>query len=148
MALWRTWTLIEYVLLGDPSIQPITYSLTKPGPEIDLAAEELRQRRVARAQMARQIRKLLPKRSRATPKEQHKAKTLFTVAQGKIVKEASSVLKQFAIRPTPIRVQKLHTPLRAPRDAREGANQEPAITANIIGVDGASRRRAESDSVC
>ena len=60
-------TLLAYVLLGDPSITPVTYRSLKPGPtidfaKIDLATEELRQRRVARAQIARQIRKLLPTR--------------------------------------------------------------------------------------
>jgi hypothetical protein len=133
--LMESMTLIEYVLLGDPSITPVTYQLKELGGEIILDAEERRQRRVAllaeerrqrrvvRVQMAREIRKLLPEPLRVTPTQRARAQKLFTKAQATpTMKEDIKRFKRFAIKPTAVRVERLHTTFRGP------AAQNAAIT--------------------
>ena len=117
-------TLIEYVLLGDPSITPVTYRLNKlitPGSKIALGAEELQTRRVARARLAHGLRNLLPERKPATSTKRARAKKLFTRAQAATAKDNIRRFKEFAIRPSAVQVQKVYTPLRAPGDAPNAA---------------------------
>src|SRR5690242_4274146 len=90
-------TLIEYVLLGDPSITPVTYQLKELGGSIILdaeerrrrisvLAEERRQRWAVCATVAREIRKLLPKGLSVTPAQRARTGKLFSSA-GDITKE-------------------------------------------------------------
>jgi hypothetical protein len=117
-------TLIEYVLLGDPSITPVTYRLSKlitPGHKIALGAEELQTRRVARARLARGLRYLLPKRAPATSAKRAMAKKLFPIAK-EAAKEAKAMdirrFKEFALKPSAVHVEKVNTPLLAIGDAK------------------------------
>ena len=120
-------TLIEYVLLGDPSITPVTYQLQELGGPIILDLEERRQRRVVllaqerqqrrvvRREMAREIRKLLPKPLLVTPTQRARAQKLFTQAQAMpTVKKDIKRFKRFAIKPTAVRVKGFHTTFRGP----------------------------------
>ena len=113
-------TLIEYVLLGDPSITPITYKLSKlvtPGPEIRLGAEELQMRRVARRRLAYGLRNLLPKRESVTSAKRESARKLFTRLKNATAKD-TRIFKKFKIKPSTVYVEKLYTPLR---DAKKAA---------------------------
>jgi hypothetical protein len=119
-------TLIEYVLLGDPSITPVTYRLSKlitPGHKIALGAEELQTRRVGRVRLARGLRDLLPKRERATSAKRARAKKLFPRVK-EVAKEAKAIdirsFKQFALKPSAVHVEKVETLLRAKGDAKKG----------------------------
>jgi hypothetical protein len=117
-------TLIEYVLLGDPSITPVTYRLNRliaPGPKIALGAEEVQTRRVARARLAHGLRNLLPERKPATSAHRTRAKKLFTRAQAATAKDDIRRFKEFAIKPSAVQVEKLDTPLRASGDAKKAA---------------------------
>ena len=71
-------TLIEYVLLGDPSIHPVKSS--KSSPDL-LAIQSRRRRRDARAKLAAGMRECLPITSDATKKEKAMAKDVFIKAQ-------------------------------------------------------------------
>jgi hypothetical protein len=121
-------TLIEYVLLGDPSITPVTYRLNKliaPGHNIALATEELQTRRVARTRVAHGLRNLLPERQPATSAKRARANKLFTSivdtrAQAVTAKDIKR-FKEFAIKPSAVHVEKVYTPLRAPGDAKKAA---------------------------
>ena len=120
-------SLIEYVLLGDPSITPVTYRLNKliaPGPKIRLGAEEVQARRVARARLAHGLRNLLPERKPGTSAHRARAKKLFTRA--KAVKAKDDVknirrFKEFAIKPGAVHVEKLYTPLHVSRHPKKAA---------------------------
>jgi hypothetical protein len=116
-------TLIEYVLLGDPSITPVTYQLRQLGGSIildaeerrrrriGLLAEERRQRRVVRATMAHEIRKLLPKRLPVTSAQRARAQEVFSKALD-VAKNDIRRFKEFAIKPVAVRVENLHTTFR------------------------------------
>jgi len=108
-------TLIEYVLLGDPSIHPVS---SVPYPEKALSLEERRQRRVARAHMAAQIRELLPVRSHTTPTAAAMAR-VFKRARSSIGNGFVKGSKKFATRATAGRVERLKTALRVPMAARK-----------------------------
>jgi hypothetical protein len=98
-------TLIEYVLLGDPSIHPVK---TVTHPRSSLVAAERRQRRVVLARIAEQVRKLLPTRARLRPAAPAEATKVFKEAFRK------SVLKKvdkFRIKPSTARVEELNTRL-------------------------------------
>jgi hypothetical protein len=96
-------TVIEYVLLGDPSIHPVS---SVPDCANELAIQERRQRRVARAMVAAGIRDLLPTRSPATPEEENKATEVFA---SNIAKDAIKNLKGFSIKTNAVRVQRVDT---------------------------------------
>jgi len=96
-------TLIEYVLLGDPSIHPVS---SLPDSANDLADQERRQRRVSRAMVAGGIRKLLPARSAATYEEQGWATKVYA---SKLAKKAIKNLKGFSFEPEAVQVQRVDT---------------------------------------
>ncbi len=98
-------TLIEYVLLGDPSIHPVT---SVPDSANSLAFQERRQRRAARAMAAAGIRELLPTRSDATDDEKGMAPQVFA---SKLVQNAIKNLNEFSMEPTAAQVQKVDTRL-------------------------------------
>jgi hypothetical protein len=109
-------TFIEYVLLGDPSITPITYRVNKlitPGPEIRLGAEELQARRVARRRLAYGLRKLLPERKCVTSAKRASAGKLFT----RLLRNATK-FKKFKIKPSSVYVERVYTPLHGPMDPK------------------------------
>jgi hypothetical protein len=108
-------TLIEYVLLGDPSIQPVK---SVAHPEKALSLQERRQRRVARVHMAAQIRELLPVRSPATPASA-RAKKVFNKATSSSAKGFTKGPKEFRTKPGAARVEKVHTVLPVPSAARK-----------------------------
>ena len=110
-------TLVEYILLGDPSIHPVKSVMR---PEIALAAEERRQRRVARTMLATGIREFLPTRSHATPAEHAMAKEVFINARSVIAKDAIGKRKEFEIKPTTVRVERVDTRLPASRERSRG----------------------------
>jgi len=103
-------TLIEYVLLGDPSIHPVISSEVAEG---ELAVQERQQRRVARAMLAAGIRDFLPTRSSATPAQAAMAKDVFKSAQDMIPKDSVKKLKTFGIKPTAARVKRVNSRLPA-----------------------------------
>jgi hypothetical protein len=116
-------TLIEYVLLGDPSITPVTYRLSKltaPGPQIALGAEELQTRRVARARLAHGLRNLLPERKTVTSAKRATARKLFTRAKAATAKDIRR-FNEFAIKPSAVQVESVYTPLYTPRKAKKAA---------------------------
>jgi hypothetical protein len=110
-------TLIEYVLLGDPSIHPV---IIGPRRAIALAAKDRQLRRVVRKLEAWQIRQLLPKR---TPASRAMANKVFTSALSALRKHVIKELKEFRIKPTAVRVQKVNTPLHAEGEARKAPRQ-------------------------
>jgi Peptidase family C25 len=101
-------TMVEYLLLGDPSIQPVCGKVSCPGSRLD--AQERAQRRVIHARRAREIRKLLPKR---TPITRAGAKDVFKNALMALGKDLVRDLAEFKIKPTAARVAKLETRLGA-----------------------------------
>jgi len=122
-------TLIEFVLLGDPSIHPVSTAPTPAGrlmlaavapPAFALSAQERRQRRIVRANLAGQIRDLLPTRAVASAQARARANKVFAAAQTTLEKSVREGFKEFGIRPGAARVEKLDTPLRAPVLARPG----------------------------
>jgi hypothetical protein len=113
-------TLIEYVLLGDPSIHPV---MIAPRRAIALAAKDRQLRRVVRRLEAWQIRQLFPKREPATPASRAMAKKVFTSARSELRKNVIKELKEFRIKPTAVRVQKLDMPLHAEGEARKPPRQ-------------------------
>jgi hypothetical protein len=96
-------TLIEYILLGDPSIHPVK---SVPDPANLLAIQERRQRRASRVLVAAGIHELLPTRSPAAPKEEAKATDVFA---SDLAKDAIKNLKEFSIKPTAARVRRVHS---------------------------------------
>jgi hypothetical protein len=94
-------TLIEYILLGDPSIHPVSSLPDSPNA---LAVQERRQRRVARAIIGEGIRSLVQTRSDATPEEVAKAPQVFA---SDLAKDAKKNIKEFTIDPTAVQVQKV-----------------------------------------
>jgi len=122
-------TLIEYVLLGDPSIHPVSAApaiarrmvrAARALPILALAAQERRQRRVVRALMAGQIRDLLPSRAAASRSAQAHAQKVFAAAKAGLEKSVREGFKAFGIRPASFRVERLNTPLPSLVPARPG----------------------------
>jgi hypothetical protein len=111
-------TLIEYILLGDPSIHPVS---SVPDSANLLAVQERRQRRAARVMVATGIRELLPTRSPATPAEEAKATEVFA---SDLAKDAIKKLKEFSIEPTAARVRRVDS--RFP-DSRKTRRDPSAI---------------------
>jgi hypothetical protein len=116
-------TLIEFVLLGDPSIHPV--GATPPAsakvapaamahPAKTLVSEERRQRRVVRARLAGQMRELLPVRTGAGVAARARAKRVFQIAQAALQGGVVKAFKEFRIRLSAVRVERLDTSLRAP----------------------------------
>jgi hypothetical protein len=100
-------TLIEYVLLGDPSIHPVSSSQSAVDK---LAVPRRFRRRVARARIAKRIRDFLPTRSRATRAEKDMAEDVFKNAQSKIAKDDIKKFKEFGIKPTAVQVKRVDAP--------------------------------------
>jgi hypothetical protein len=113
-------TLIEFVLLGDPSIHPVAVTASAPktaaatrsvvaAPVSALGSQERRQRRVARTQMAAQMRELLPVRSAPGSAAVARATAVFKAAAAMLPKDQ----KAFGIQPKAARVEKVDTKLPA-----------------------------------
>lgn len=113
-------TLIEYVLLGDPSIHPVISSEVAEG---ELAVQERHQRRAARAMLAQGIRDFLPTKSDATEAETAMAKDVFKSAQDMIPKDSVRKLKEFGIKPAAARVKRVNSRLPALPGAPSGPIQ-------------------------
>jgi hypothetical protein len=116
-------TLIEYVLLGDPTIHPVG---SKEPPKTLLPAEERRQRRVVRQRLAEGLRILLPERrpvkkaaETKTAEEEAAAKKMFDRAKTELGEEAVKNLETFSIEPTAFRVEKVDTALDKHGDTRQ-----------------------------
>jgi Peptidase family C25 len=123
-------TMIEYVLLGDPSIHPADPSIhpggsRMAGPESDLVAQERRQRRVVLSRRAEQVCKLLPRRARATPAQRSMAKDVFKRARRTFWKDDIKELKQFRIKSAVVCVEKAYTPLYIEPEARNNLGAIP-----------------------
>jgi len=93
-------TMVEYVLLGDPSIHPVAAKVSCL--ESKLNTQERTQRRAIHLRRAREIQKLLPKR---TPATRAGAKTVYN----KLPKQVTKKLEKFDINPAGPRVAKLET---------------------------------------
>lgn len=100
-------TMIEYVLLGDPSIQPVLKKVSCPDSTLD--CQERAQRRVIHARRANEIRKLLPRRATPTPRQRDMAKRLFDEAQIALGKRVTKQLAKFEMKKAAARVAKLET---------------------------------------
>jgi len=116
-------TLIEFVLLGDPSIQPVVAPasgssisrVAATGPRahalgaraVDLVDQERRQRRFLRGQMAEQMREVLPDRSPAGGAAIARSAKVFEEARAILGEEA----EKFGLMPQQARVDKLETKL-------------------------------------
>ena len=83
-------TMVEYVLLGDPSIHPVAAKVSCP--ESKLNPQERTQRRAIHLRRAREIQKLLPKRTNAT---RAGAKAVYN----KLPKQVTKKLAKFDINP-------------------------------------------------
>jgi hypothetical protein len=112
-------TLTEYVLLGDPSIHPVKIGRRH---EMALAAQDRQLRRMVRKLEAWQICQLLPKRARAMP-SRGTLKKVYTNAQLALKKQVIEELKEFRIKPTSVRVQKVDMPLHVEGEARKAPRQ-------------------------
>jgi hypothetical protein len=97
-------TMVEYVLLGDPSIQPVAAKVSCPESKLD--TQERTQRRAIHARRAGEIRKLLPKRVPAT---RAGAKDVYNNAQTALGERVAKKLEKFDINPAGARVAKLET---------------------------------------
>lgn len=96
-------TVIEYILLGDPSIHPV---ISGPDSANLLAVQERRQRRVARALVGAGMRDLLPTRLPATAEEKGWAQQVYN---SELAQAAIKKLKGFKIESKTVRVQRLET---------------------------------------
>jgi hypothetical protein len=96
-------TLIEYVLMGDPSIHPVASAV----PKGLLPDEERRRRRVISQRLARGLRNLLPERRPPGRAEPTMAKKVFAKVKRGLAKDVRKRLKEFNIKPTAARVSKL-----------------------------------------
>lgn len=98
-------TLIEFVLLGDPSLHPVmapavpamkavAAAARRVGapPVSPLQVQERRQRRELRIEMASQIRRALPARHEAAAPRPDEAKALFSAVQSMFGKSALNLL--------------------------------------------------------
>jgi hypothetical protein len=112
-------TLIEFVLLGDPSIQPVVNAKSEPISAAPAATKRLavavldqerRQRRFLRTQIAEQIRAVLPSRTPAARGAVARSGKIFRTVQA----DFDGDLKAFGIRPQKARVVNVETMLPAP----------------------------------
>jgi hypothetical protein len=126
-------TLIEFVLLGDPSIQPVVAPASESsisrvaatGPRahalgaraIALVDQERRQRRFLRGRMAEQLTEVLPDRSPAGSAAIARSTKVFEAARALLGKDA----KTFGVKPHQARVDKLETKLPRPVMAMKGS---------------------------
>ncbi len=103
-------TLIEYVLLGDPSIHPVLSSQSSPGL---LAVQKRWRRRDAREKLAKGIRECLPIRLDGQPEDKKMAKEVFKSAKEEIAKTKQGVknLSKFGIKATAVQVKRVDAPL-------------------------------------
>jgi hypothetical protein len=123
-------TMIEYVLLGDPSVWPVDPSIHPGGRRVaglenDLIPQERRQRRMVLSRRAEQICKLLPKRTRATPAQRTMAKKVFKRARQTFWKDDIEQLRQFRIKSGVVCVEKLNTPLYIEAEPRTSLGAIP-----------------------
>ena len=152
-------TLIEFVLLGDPSIQPvvapasgsITSRVAATGPRahslgaraVALVDQERRQRRLLRGQMAEQMREVLPDRSRADGAAIARSAKVFKAARALLGEDA----KRFGLKPRQARVDKLETKLPrilvAPKRSRAIASARSIGTKRSIEYYWSGRRIVE-----
>ena len=98
-------TLIEYVLLGDPSIHPVESGVRPKGV---LVGEERRRRREVRRLLAEKLRILLPERRPPKHAEPATAEKVFASVEGNLAEDILKRLKEdFNIQPTAARVTQL-----------------------------------------
>lgn len=110
-------TLIEFVLLGDPSVQPVVAAAAATAPLArGLVQQERSQRRMVRARMADQIRLVLPVRSAAGSDAIARAAEVFEAARP--ISDADR--QAFGLQPHVARVEQLETKLQAPVAAARG----------------------------
>jgi len=142
-------TLLEFVLLGDPSIQPVRSAAAPgrhaargraPGPPVlgkfsQTALQERRQRRLFRAQMADQIRGVLPNRSAGKGAARVRAGGLYFAVKDLLKKRA----RTFGFTRSRVRVHKLETRFTGVEAAAAGFRFAGAKRAR---VSAASRRES------
>jgi hypothetical protein len=109
-------TLIEYILLGDPSIHPVSSSQSAADL---LAVQSRRRRRDARATLAKGIRDCLPTRSPATHAEKGMAKDVFIRAKNALTENDRKRLQKFRIEPTDVAVKRVDAPLPNSSETRQ-----------------------------
>jgi peptidase C25-like protein len=111
-------TLIEYILLGDPSIHPVISSQSSPDRR---TVQSRWRRRDARARLAAGIRDCLPTRSDATKDEKDRAKAVFKSAKEEIRKAKQGVtkLRKFGIKATAVQVKRVDAPLPKSKETRQ-----------------------------
>jgi hypothetical protein len=109
-------TLIEYILLGDPSIHPVRSSQSSKSL---IAFQSRQRRRDARAKLADGIRSCLPTLSDATDAEKAMAGGVFISAQKRISKDDSDKLKQFNVKPTAVQVKRVDAPVPGSQETRQ-----------------------------
>jgi hypothetical protein len=126
-------TLIEFVLLGDPSVQPVFAPASESsisrvaatGPRahalgvraVALVDQERRQRRFLRTRMAEQLREVLPDRLPAGSAAIARSAKVFEAARALLGDDT----KTFGLKPRQARVDKLETTLPRPLAARKGS---------------------------
>ena len=126
-------TLIEFVLLGDPSIQPVSAPASESsisrvaatGPRahalgvraVALVDQERRQRRFLRTRMAEQLREVLPDRLPAGSAAIARSAKVFEAVRALLGEDT----KTFGLKPRQARVDKLETTLPRPLAARKGS---------------------------
>ena len=136
-------TLIEFVLLGDPSIQPVVapgsgssisrLAASEPrarvlgGRAVAFVDQERRQRRFLREQMAEQMTEVLPDRSPAGGTAVARSAKVFEAARALLGKDA----KTFGLKPRQARVDKLETKLPRPLMALKGG-RAVASARNVV----------------
>jgi hypothetical protein len=109
-------TLIEYILLGDPSIHPVSSAQSSKSL---LAVQSRLRRRDARAKLAEGIRSCLPTRFDATDAEKAMSEVVFIKAQKKISKDDVEKLKQFNVKPAAVQVKRVDAPLPDSQETRQ-----------------------------
>ncbi len=112
-------TLIEYVLLGDPSIHPVGSAQSDKSL---LAFQSRWRRRDARAKLAVGLRECLPTRSDATGEFKTMAEDVFTKAKEKILKDnidIEKLIKTYKFKATSVQVKKVDAPLPGSEEKRE-----------------------------
>jgi hypothetical protein len=109
-------TLIEYMLLGDPSIHPVGSAQSAKSL---LAFQSRWRRRDARAKLAVGLRECLPTRSDATSEYKTMAEDVFNRAKKKVSKDDKEKLETFKIRPTTVHVKKVDAPLPDSTETRQ-----------------------------
>jgi hypothetical protein len=112
-------TLIEYVLLGDPSLHPVG---SAQSAKTLLAFQSRWRRRDARAKLAVGLRECLPTRSDATGEFKTMAEDVFTKAQEEILKnkiDIQKLIKTFKFKATSVQVKKVDAPLPGSQEKRQ-----------------------------